>query len=194
MVTANSGGGSSPGRSSSGSSSGGTEARRKAQARNAVIASVLGVVAGRRRARCTSTGGARQDDDKANAAAEAPDAAATPGAGPVREAAAGEARADAAEPAMAIDKTAKYTMTLETTSGDISVAHGRGEDPAHGELLQVPRRTRATSTTPSATGSPRRASSCCSAVTRRAPARGGPGYTIPDENLTALGKAGKDGT
>ncbi|MEU2063473.1 peptidylprolyl isomerase [Streptomyces sp. NPDC013455] len=101
-----------------------TQARRKARLRNSVIASVLGVVVIGSVALYT-TGVLKDDDKKANASAET-----TPSASPTSKApdpcakpAAGSAKKLSwkKEPAMTIDTSAKYTMKLATTCGEIGV-------------------------------------------------------------------------
>ncbi|WP_329341322.1 peptidylprolyl isomerase [Streptomyces sp. NBC_00663] len=100
-----------------------TAARRKARMRNSVIASVLGVIVVGSLALYT-TGVLKDDgDDKANASASA---SATPSAvsDPCKKAAEGKVKTATwkKEPAMTIDKSAKYTMKLATTCGDIDIA------------------------------------------------------------------------
>ncbi|WP_432139810.1 MULTISPECIES: peptidylprolyl isomerase [unclassified Streptomyces] len=102
-----------------------TEARRKAKVRNSVIASVLGVVLVGSLALYT-TGVMKDDkDDKANASATA-EASPSPSAveDPCEKPAAGEVKKQTwqKEPALSIDKSAKYTMKLSTTCGEIDVA------------------------------------------------------------------------
>ncbi|MFF3732180.1 peptidylprolyl isomerase [Streptomyces sp. NPDC002476] len=97
------------------------------------------------------------------------------------------------EPAMAIDKKAKYTMSLKTGAGDIAFTMDAAKTPhttnsfkalADKGFFDGTKCHRLTTQgifvlqcgDPEGTG------------------MGGPGYTIPDENLTALGKAGADGT
>ncbi|MFE7427614.1 peptidylprolyl isomerase [Streptomyces sp. NPDC014735] len=97
------------------------------------------------------------------------------------------------EPAMAIDKKAKYTMSLKTGAGDIAFTMEAAKTPhttnsfkalADKGFFDGTKCHRLTTQgifvlqcgDPEGNGS------------------GGPGYTIPDENLTALGKAGADGT
>jgi peptidyl-prolyl cis-trans isomerase B (cyclophilin B) len=102
-----------------------TAARRKARVRNTVIASVLGVVLVGSLALYT-TGTLKGDDDKTNAGAEAtPSASATSKApDPCDKAAAGKPATKTwkKEPAMSIDKSADYTLKLDTTCGEIDVA------------------------------------------------------------------------
>jgi peptidyl-prolyl cis-trans isomerase B (cyclophilin B) len=100
-----------------------TSARRKAQMRNAVIASVLGVVVVGSVALYTT--GALKGDDKANANAEVTPSASAPSKAPdpCEKPAEGEVKSQTwkKEPAMTIDKSAKYTMKLATTCGDIDI-------------------------------------------------------------------------
>jgi peptidyl-prolyl cis-trans isomerase B (cyclophilin B) len=101
-----------------------TAARRKARVRNSVIASVLGVILVGSLALYTS--GVMKDDDKAGASAEttpsaaptskAPDPCDKPAAGKV------ETQTWKKEPALSIDKSAKYTLDLATTCGKIDIA------------------------------------------------------------------------
>ena len=162
-----------------------TEARRKARVRNSVIASVLGVVVIGSVALYT-TGALKSDDKKANAAADttpsatptskAPDPCAKPAAG------SGKKLSWKKEPAMAIDTSANYTMKLATTCGDIDVALKTSAAPhtvnsfdflAGKGFFDHTKCHRLTTNgiyvlqcgDPTGTGS------------------GGPGYTIPDENL-----------
>ncbi|MFJ4618814.1 peptidylprolyl isomerase [Streptomyces sp. NPDC088812] len=160
-----------------------TAARRKARVRNSVIASVLGVVLVGSLALYTS--GVMKDDDKASASAEA-SASATPSAveDPCEKAAAGSVKTATweKEPAITIDKSAKYTMTLATTCGDIDIALKASAAPhtvnsfsflaGKGYFDHTTCHRLTTSGIyvlqcgdPTGSGS------------------GGPGYTIPDENL-----------
>lgn len=162
-----------------------TEARRKARLRNSVIASVLGVVL---------VGGAvsyvagafKNDDKKANAGSEAsPSAAATSKApDPCQKPAEGKVKSLSwkKEPAMTIDTSAKYTMKLATTCGEIDIALKTAAAPhtvnsfdflAGQGFFDHTKCHRLTTNgiyvlqcgDPKGLGS------------------GGPGYTIPDENL-----------
>ncbi|MEV7793943.1 peptidylprolyl isomerase [Streptomyces sp. NPDC087512] len=162
-----------------------TSARRKARMRNAAIASVLGVILIGSVALYT-TGVVLGDDDKTNTSAEAtPSASASSKApDPCDKPAGGKARTQTweKEPAMAIDKSAKYTMKLSTTCGDIDVALKASAAPhtvnsfdflAGKGYFDHTKCHRLTDTgiyvlqcgDPQGTG------------------MGGPGYTIPDENL-----------
>ncbi|MFI2201308.1 peptidylprolyl isomerase [Streptomyces sp. NPDC020192] len=102
-----------------------TEARRKARLRNSVIASVLGVVVIGSVALYT-TGVLKNDGKKTNTAADV-----TPSASPTSKAADPCAKPAAGsvkklswkkEPAMTIDTSASYAMKLATTCGDIDIA------------------------------------------------------------------------
>jgi peptidyl-prolyl cis-trans isomerase B (cyclophilin B) len=162
-----------------------TAARRKARARNAAIASALGVVLIGSLALYT-TGVMKGDDDKTNAGAEvtpsasptkkAPDPCEKPAAGKV------EKMTWKKEPKLTIDKSAKYTMKLATTCGDIDVDLKASAAPhtvnsfgflAGKGYFDHTKCHRLTTNgiyvlqcgDPTGSGS------------------GGPGYTIPDENL-----------
>jgi peptidyl-prolyl cis-trans isomerase B (cyclophilin B) len=161
-----------------------TAARRKARVRNSVIASVLGVILVGSLALYTS--GVMKDDDKASASAET-----TPSAAPTSKApdpcdkpAAGKVKSETwkKEPAMTIDESAKYTMQLATTCGEIDIAMKTSAAPhtvnsfnflAGKGFFDHTKCHRLTTNgiyvlqcgDPTGSGS------------------GGPGYTIPDENL-----------
>ncbi|MFF7609712.1 peptidylprolyl isomerase [Streptomyces parvulus] len=102
-----------------------TSARRRARTRNAAIASVLGVIVIGSVALYTTGVVLKDDDDKTNANAEvtpsasasskAPDPCDKPAEGKV------ETQTWKKEPAMTIDKSAKYAMKLSTTCGDIGI-------------------------------------------------------------------------
>ncbi|CAL9619016.1 peptidylprolyl isomerase [Streptomyces sp. Tu 3180] len=160
-----------------------TEARRKARMRNSVIASVLGVVLIGSVALYT-TGALEQDDDQANASAEATPSAPSKAPDPCDKPAAGKVKTQTwkKEPAMSIDKSAKYTLELDTTCGTIDVALKASAAPhtvnsfdflAGKGYFDHTKCHRLTTNgiyvlqcgDPTGTGT------------------GGPGYTIPDENL-----------
>ncbi|MFD7711710.1 peptidylprolyl isomerase [Streptomyces sp. NPDC059786] len=162
-----------------------TTARRKARARNAVVASVLGVVVVGSVV-SYATGVFKNDDKKENAGAEVtPSASATSKApDPCDKAAKGKVKSLSwkKEPAMTIDKSADYTMTLATTCGDIDLDLKTSAAPhtvnsfnflaGKGFFDHTKCHRLVTSGIyvlqcgdPQGTGS------------------GGPGYTIPDENL-----------
>ncbi|GGV68250.1 MULTISPECIES: peptidylprolyl isomerase [Streptomyces] len=161
-------------------------ARRRARVRNSVIASVLGVVVIGSLALYTTGVLKNGDDDKANASAEiTPEAAATskapdpcdkPAPGSVKQLSWKE------EPEMTIDTSADYTLKLATTCGEIDVALKAKAAPhtvnsfdflAGKGYFDHTKCHRLTTSgiyvlqcgDPSGTGT------------------GGPGYTLPDENL-----------
>ncbi|GGT19513.1 peptidylprolyl isomerase [Streptomyces chromofuscus] len=160
-----------------------TDARRKSRMRNAVIASALGVVLIGSLALYTT--GVLKDDDKTNAAAEVTQSASPSKApDPCDKPAAGKVASETwkKEPAMTIDKSADYTMKLATTCGDIDVALKASAAPhtvnsfeflAGKGYFDHTKCHRLTTNgiyvlqcgDPTGSGS------------------GGPGYTIPDENL-----------
>ncbi|MCZ9347769.1 peptidylprolyl isomerase [Streptomyces sp. TRM76130] len=161
-----------------------TAARRKARVRNSVIASVLGVVLVGSLALYT-TGTLRGDDDTENASAEAsPSASASQAPDPCDEAAAGEPSTKTweKEPEMSIDKSADYTMTLDTTCGEIDIALKASAAPHTVNSFAF------------LAGKGFFDHSSCHRLTTSgiyvlqcgdptAQGTGGPGYTIPDENL-----------
>ncbi|MFC9733318.1 peptidylprolyl isomerase [Streptomyces roseolus] len=144
------------------------EAQRKAKRRNTVIAASLAVV--------LAAGGAVYasvqflGDDSKNTEAEAP----------------------TGEPKMGIEAKGAYAMALKTNEGDITITMDAAKTPrtvnsfkhlADKKYFDGTKCHRLTTAgifvlqcgDPEGTG------------------MGGPGYTIPDENLGALGKAGADG-
>jgi peptidyl-prolyl cis-trans isomerase B (cyclophilin B) len=162
-----------------------TEARRRSRVRNSVIASVLGVVLVGSVALYT-TGVMKDDDKKENAGAQvtpsaspttkAPDPCEKPAAGKVKQ------LSWKKEPALTVDKSADYTMKLATTCGDIDIALKAAAAPhtvnsfdflAGKGFFDHTKCHRLTTNgiyvlqcgDPTGSGS------------------GGPGYTIPDENL-----------
>ncbi|MGQ4483128.1 peptidylprolyl isomerase [Streptomyces sp. SAS_276] len=162
-----------------------TSARRKARMRNSVIASVLGVIVIGSVVLYT-TNVMKGNDDKSNASADVtPSASATKKApDPCAKPAAGKIKTETwkKEPAVTIDKSAKYTMKLATTCGDIDIALKTSAAPhtvnsfsflAGKGFFDHTKCHRLTTNgiyvlqcgDPTGAGS------------------GGPGYTIPDENL-----------
>lgn len=161
-----------------------TSARRKTQMRNAAIASVLGVVVVGSVALYTTD--ALKGDDKSNANAEvSPSASATSKApDPCEKPAAGKVKSQTfkKEPAMTIDKSAKYAMKLATTCGDIDIALKASAAPHTVNSFDF------------LTGKGYFDHTKCHRLTTNgiyvlqcgdptAKGNGGPGYTIPDENL-----------
>ncbi|MEY9989907.1 peptidyl-prolyl cis-trans isomerase B (cyclophilin B) [Streptomyces sp. V4I8] len=161
-----------------------TSARRKARMRNSVIASVLGVVVIGSLALYT-TGVLKGDDDsKENAGAEVTPSATSKAPDPCEKPAEGKVETATwkKEPALTIDKSAKYTMKLATTCGDIDIALKASAAPhtvnsfdflAGKGYFDHSKCHRLTTNNiyvlqcgdPTGTGT------------------GGPGYNIPDENL-----------
>ncbi|MDF3142423.1 MULTISPECIES: peptidylprolyl isomerase [unclassified Streptomyces] len=160
-----------------------TSARRKARMRNSVIASALGVVIIGSLALYT-TGVLKGDDSKENASAEVTPSASAKATDPCEKPAEGKVKTATwkKEPELTIDKSAKYTMKLATTCGDIDVALKASAAPhtvnsfdflAGKGYFDHSKCHRLTSSgiyvlqcgDPTGTGT------------------GGPGYTIPDENL-----------
>ncbi|MEV5867409.1 peptidylprolyl isomerase [Streptomyces tendae] len=103
-----------------------TSARRKARMRNAAIASVLGVILIGSVALYTTGVVLGDDDSKTNASAEVTPSASAPSKAPdpCEKPAEGKVKTQTwkKEPAMTVDKSAKYTMKLATTCGDIDLA------------------------------------------------------------------------
>ncbi|CAM5421009.1 peptidylprolyl isomerase [Streptomyces purpurascens] len=161
-----------------------TDARRKARIRNSVIASALGVIVvlsvtvfltkpfednGK-------TENANADVTPSATPSKAPDPCEKPAAGKVKS------QTWKKEPAMSIDESAKYTMKLDTTCGEIDVALKASAAPhtvnSFNYLL----------------GKGYLDHSKCHRLTNQGiyvlqcgdpqgTGMGGPGYTIPDENL-----------
>ncbi|SDJ89036.1 peptidylprolyl isomerase [Streptomyces indicus] len=156
-------------------------ARRKTRQRNAIIASTLVVVlaAGGGAWAAGAFKGDGKSDKTDTAAGSTPSEQPTPKESPA--------------PKMAIDKKAKYTFDIKTNEGDISIAMDAAKTPetvnsfkhlADKGYFDNTKCHRLTTQgiyvlqcgDPEGTGA------------------GGPGYSIPDENLDGLGKAGKDGS
>ncbi|MEU6595691.1 peptidylprolyl isomerase [Streptomyces flaveolus] len=163
-----------------------TEARRKARLRNSVIASVLGVVVIGSVALYT-TGVLKDDGDKkenasaqvtpsASPTSKAPDSCAKPAAGSA------EKLSWKKEPAMTIDTSAKYTLKLATTCGDIGIALKTSAAPHTVNSFDF------------LAGKGYFDHTKCHRLTTQGiyvlqcgdpqgTGMGGPGYTLPDENL-----------
>ncbi|WP_225821954.1 peptidylprolyl isomerase [Streptomyces naphthomycinicus] len=162
-----------------------TQARRKARLRNSVIASVLGVIVIGSVALYT-TGVLKNDDKKTNASAEttpsaaptskAPDPCAKPAAGSVKK------LSWKKEPAMSVDTSAKYAMKLATTCGDIGIALKTSAAPHTVNSFDF------------LAGKGYFDHTKCHRLTTQGiyvlqcgdpqgTGMGGPGYTLPDENL-----------
>ncbi|AKJ14366.1 peptidylprolyl isomerase [Streptomyces incarnatus] len=160
-----------------------TQARRKARVRNSVIASVLGVIVIGGVVLYT-TDAFKGTDKKTNTAADVTPSATPTAQDPCAKPAAGSVKKLSwkKEPAMTIDTSAKYTMKLATTCGDIDIALKTAAAPhtvnsfdflAGQGFFDHTRCHRLTTDgifvlqcgDPQGTG------------------MGGPGYTLPDENL-----------
>ncbi|MCM1938735.1 peptidylprolyl isomerase [Streptomyces sp. G3] len=164
-----------------------TSARRKARMRNAAIASVLGVILIGSVALYTTGVVLKDDDDsKTNASAEVtPSASATSKApDPCDKPAEGKVKTQTwkKEPALTVDKSAKYTMKLETTCGDIDIA------------LKAKAAPHTVNSFDFLAGKGYFDHTKCHRLTTEgiyvlqcgdptAQGNGGPGYNIPDENL-----------
>ncbi|CAM5230423.1 peptidylprolyl isomerase [Streptomyces coeruleorubidus] len=161
-----------------------TEARRKARIRNSVIASVLGVTAVLVVAAVLTK--PFEDDGKTeNANAEAtPSASPSKAPDPCEKPAAGKVKSETwkKEPAMTIDESAKYTMKLDTTCGEIDIALKASAAPHTVNSFNF------------LLGKGYLDHSKCHRLTNQniyvlqcgdpqGTGMGGPGYTIPDENL-----------
>ncbi|MFJ8534852.1 peptidylprolyl isomerase [Streptomyces sp. NPDC093591] len=159
-----------------------TSARRKARVRNSVIASALGVVIIGSLALYTT--GVLKGDDSKNAGAEVTPSAPAKAKDPCEKPAEGKVKTTTwkKEPELTVDKSAKYTMKLATTCGDIDIALKASAAPhtvnsfdflAGKGFFDHSKCHRLTTANiyvlqcgdPTGTGT------------------GGPGYTIPDENL-----------
>jgi len=161
-----------------------TAARRKARVRNSVIASVLGVVVVGSVAIYAT--GALKDDDKKKSDDVAASPAPSPSKGPdpCGKPKAGSVKTETwkTEPKLAIDKSAKYTMTLDTTCGEIGIDLKASAAPqtvnsfdflAGKGYFDHTRCHRLTTDSIYVLQ--------CGDPTGKG--TGGPGYTIPDENL-----------
>ncbi|MEV5971184.1 peptidylprolyl isomerase [Streptomyces sp. NPDC051921] len=157
------------------------EARRRSR-RNTVIASSLAVVLAAGGAVWASV--ALTDDDSKGSDNVAAEPSNTPSTEPTKA---------QPEPAMSVDKKATYTMALTTNVGAITVTMDAAKAPhtvnsfKHLADKKYFDGTKCHRLTTSGIyvlqcGDP------------KGDGTGGPGYSIPDENLNGLGKAGADGT
>ncbi|GGV10383.1 peptidyl-prolyl cis-trans isomerase [Streptomyces litmocidini] len=160
------------------------ENRRKAKRRNTVIAAALAVV--------LAAGGAvyasvalTDDSSKGSdgAAAENPTGTPTPT----------ESESKSPEPKLTVDTKATYAMALKTNEGDITITMEAAKTPhtvnsfkhlADKKYFDGTKCHRLTT----------QGIYVLQCGDPKGDGTGGPGYTIPDENLGALGKAGADGT
>ncbi|MFD5654626.1 peptidylprolyl isomerase [Streptomyces sp. NPDC127039] len=163
-----------------------TSARRKARMRNAAIASVLGVILIGSVALYTTGVVLGDDDDKTNAGAEVTPSASAPSKAPdpCDKPAEGKVKTQTwkKEPAQTVDKSAKYTMKLATTCGDIDIA------------LKAKAAPHTVNSFDFLAGKGYFDHTKCHRLTTEgiyvlqcgdptAQGNGGPGYNIPDENL-----------
>lgn len=161
-----------------------TAARRKTRMRNSVAASVVGVVVVGSVV-SYATGVFKNDDKKANAGAEVtPSASPSKAPDPCEKAAAGKVKSLSwkKEPAVTIDKSADYTMKMATTCGDIDIALKTAAAPHTVNSFSFLAAKGFFDHT-----------KCHRLVTNgiyvlqcgdpKGTGAGGPGYTIPDENL-----------
>ncbi|EFL30863.1 peptidyl-prolyl cis-trans isomerase [Streptomyces viridochromogenes DSM 40736] len=161
-----------------------TETRRKARIRNSVIASVLGVVVVFS-VTVFLTKPFEDDGKKKNASAEAgPSASPSKAPDPCEKPAAGKVKSETwkKEPAMTIDESAKYTMKMDTTCGEIDIDLKASAAPHTVNSFNF------------LAGKGYFDHSKCHRLTNQGiyvlqcgdpqgTGMGGPGYTIPDENL-----------
>jgi peptidyl-prolyl cis-trans isomerase B (cyclophilin B) len=177
--------------------------RQKSRTRNSVIAAVLAVVViggGTAWGLGAFDGSDNKGDDAAKAANPSASTSTSPSApakaaDPCDKPAAGKPGTAQwkTEPKMTIDKGSKYTFTLKTTCGDIPIALDAAKAPhtansfaflANKGYFDHTRCHRLTA----------KGIYVLQCGDPTGQGNGGPGYTIPDENLTALGKADAQGT
>ncbi|MFD6613539.1 peptidylprolyl isomerase, partial [Micromonospora chalcea] len=164
-----------------------TSARRKSRMRNAAVASVLGVILiGSVALYTTGVVLGDDDDSKTNASAEVTPSASAPSKAPdpCEKPAEGKVKTQTwkKEPATTIDESAKYTMKLATTCGDIDIA------------LKAKAAPHTVNSFDFLAGKGYFDHTKCHRLTTEgiyvlqcgdptAQGNGGPGYNIPDENL-----------
>ncbi|MEV0226307.1 peptidylprolyl isomerase [Streptomyces sp. NPDC050704] len=163
-----------------------TSARRKAHARNAVIASVIGVIVVGSVVSYATGIFKNDEDDKSNAAAEATPSPSAPSKAPdpCEKPAGGKVKSLSykKEPAVTIDKSADYTMKLQTTCGAIDIDMPASKAPRTVNSFNF------------LVGKGYLDHTKCHRLTSegiyvlqcgdpKGTGMGGPGYTIPDENL-----------
>ncbi|MFF0448725.1 peptidylprolyl isomerase [Streptomyces sp. NPDC004609] len=157
------------------------KARRRKQ-RNTVIAAAVAVVLAAGAAAYASIG---LSDDGDTGSGSAGDTAA-------QSAAPTPSESKVPEPALSIDAKAPYTMTLTTGQGAVGIAMEASKTPRTVNSFKA-----------LADKGYFNGTKCHRLTTEgifvlqcgdpKGDGTGGPGYTIPDENLSALGKAGADG-
>ncbi|MFJ8661531.1 peptidylprolyl isomerase [Streptomyces sp. NPDC093795] len=159
------------------------ENRLKTKRRNTVVAAALAVVlaAGGAVYASVALTGDDSPKDSDNAASDAPTTPAPTGSESAN-----------AEPKMAVDPKATYTMALKTNEGDVTITMDAAKTP------------RTVNSFKSLADKKYFDGTKCHRLTTdgifvlqcgdpKGDGTGGPGYNIPDENLGALGKAGADG-
>ncbi|WP_369143170.1 peptidylprolyl isomerase [Streptomyces sp. R44] len=159
------------------------ENRRKAKRRSTVIAASLAVVLAAGGAVYASV--ALTDDSSKGSDNTASDTPTTP--------APTESESASPEPKLTVDQKATYAMALKTNEGEITITMDAAKTPhtvnsfkhlADKKYFDGTKCHRLTT----------EGIYVLQCGDPKGDGTGGPGYTIPDENLTALGKAGADGT
>jgi peptidyl-prolyl cis-trans isomerase B (cyclophilin B) len=156
---------------------------RKRKQRNTIIAAALAVILAAGAAAYASVG-LSDGDTKADGSTAGDSPSST---------APSQSESDSAEPAMSIDNKAKYSMSLTTNHGDIKIAMDAAKTPHTVNSFK----SLADKGFFNGTQCHRLTTQGIFVLQCGDPTgdgTGGPGYTIPDENLTALGEAGADGT
>ncbi|MFD8211705.1 peptidylprolyl isomerase [Streptomyces sp. NPDC059695] len=162
------------------------ESRRKTKRRNTVIASALAVVLAAGGAVYASV--ALTDDSSKGSSDAAGDPTGTPSTP-----APTESESKGPEPKLTVDRKATYAMALKTNEGEITITMDAAKTPhtvnsfkhlADKKYFDGTKCHRLTT----------QGIYVLQCGDPKGDGTGGPGYTIPDENLTALGKAGADGT
>ncbi|MFE5911063.1 peptidylprolyl isomerase [Streptomyces wedmorensis] len=160
------------------------ENRLKAKRRNTVIAASLAVVLAAGGAVYASVALTGPDKGSDNVASDTPTTAApTPT----------QSESASPEPKLTVDTKATYAMSLKTDKGDITITMDAAKTP------------RTVNSFAHLAGKKYFDGTKCHRLTTqgifvlqcgdpKGDGTGGPGYTIPDENLNALGKAGADGS
>ncbi|MGW1496178.1 peptidylprolyl isomerase [Streptomyces sp. NPDC002402] len=156
---------------------------RKKKQRYTIVAAVLAVVLAAGAAAYASIGLSDGDTKADGAAGDSQSPSAAPS----------QSESTSPEPAMSIDKKAKYSMELATNQGAVKIAMDAAKTPHTVNSFKS-----------LADKGYFNGTKCHRLTTEgifvlqcgdpKGDGTGGPGYTIPDENLTALGKAGADGT
>ena len=173
------------------------EARRKAKVRTSVVGVVVAVVAASLIAAWAGGAfdGSKKDDAAGASPTATPSGAPSKAPDPCAKAAPGKPGTQQwkKEPAQTIDKSAKYTFTLDTTCGTIPIALDAAKAPETVNSFNF------------LAGKGFFDHTKCHRLTTQGiyvlqcgdptgQGNGGPGYTIGDENLTAFGKPGPSGS